>query len=52
MQFLKTAPKIHKFTFPRIAVSSIFAHNNYIIYNIIILFYYGDFPNPHGCVEM
>ena len=38
MYFLKSPPsKIHKFTNSHKFVSSYFAHNKYIIYNIIIL---------------
>ena len=42
--------QIHKFT--QICIF-VFAHNTYIIYNIIILlYYYGDFIKPHRCVNL
>ena len=35
--YVKAASHFHIFTFPRIAVSSIFAHNNYNIIHYIII---------------
>ena len=51
--YVKAASHFHISTFPRIAVSSIFAHNNYIIYYIIILLW-GFYQPTRMCgnVEM